>query len=139
MLNRAILIVLIAVVITACGASDSETISLEDIQATIANLPEGDSTSGEELFTQRIGSAPACSGCHQINEGRGVGPGLAGYADYAGDIVEGQDAFDYTYLSIAYPATHIVDTYANEMYTGYENALSDQEMADIIAYLLSLS
>ena len=139
MLNRAIMLMLIALILSACGANDSEPIISEDIQSALSALPEGDSASGEMLFAQRIGNAPACSGCHQISDDRGVGPGLAGYADHAGDVIEGQDAIEYTYLSIVSPAAHIVDGYANVMYDGYGKALDDQQMADIIAYLLSLS
>lgn len=146
MLKRLLMLIVCAVIVAACGSDDNSgtpiavaEVTEENIQAILADLPEGDAANGEELFDQRINSAPACTGCHQIDTIRRVGPGLAGYADRAATTVDGQDAAEYTYNAIVNPASYLVEGYPNVMHAGYGNDWNDQQIADIIAYLLSLS
>lgn len=105
--------------------------------ADVDSLPEGDAEQGAELFTQRINGAPACASCHMTNV-QDVGPSLAGYSQRAATSVEGLSAEGYTYNSILHPASHIVDGYSNLMYQQFGNKLTNQALADIMAYLLTL-
>jgi mono/diheme cytochrome c family protein len=119
-----------AFLLAACGSSTSG--------GTAEPLPPGDSARGEELFTQTISGAPACSTCHMLDGSTLVGPSLQGYASVAGTRVEGKSAEDYTHESILRPPAHIVSGFSNVMYNQYERHLSSQQTADLIAYLLTL-
>lgn len=117
-------------IIGAC-ASDPPKIALED-------LPQGDAERGAALFRESIKGAPSCSSCHQLNSARSTGPGFEGYAQRAGRRVEGESAATYTYYSIIRPARYVVSGYSNVMPSNYEEVLSEQQLADLIAYLLTL-
>jgi hypothetical protein len=67
-----------------------------------------------------------------------LGPGLQNYSQIAADRVADQTAREYTYHAIVNPSDYVVSSYSNLMYAQYEEALSDQELADLIAYLLTL-
>jgi hypothetical protein len=54
----------------------------------------------------------------------------------AGERVEGESAREYTFYAIAEPGRYIVEGYGNAMYNRYDENLSPQEIADLIAYLL---
>jgi mono/diheme cytochrome c family protein len=110
----------------------------EDVGFGVDDLPDGDATHGAALFTESINGAPKCSACHTLDEGRSTGPSLQDYAGEARDRVKGQNAETYTFTSILRPAKHIVQGYSNVMYEDYENKLSRQEIADLIAFLLTL-
>lgn len=104
----------------------------------VDELPDGDVERGEVVFSQNFDGAAACSVCHALSSADGGGPGLAGYGDYAGDVVSDESAEEYTYWAILRPARHLVSGYNNVMPDNYEEVLSDQQLADLIAYLLSL-
>jgi cytochrome c553 len=125
---RKIALILVLVSLAACSPSEGVDIS---------GLPEGNVTRGEALFQETINGSPACSTCHNINDVKLVGPSFAGYGTIAETRVEGQSAAEYTYQSIVRPADHIVDGYGNLMYTQYQSKLSEQEIADLMAYLLA--
>jgi cytochrome c2 len=129
-MKQAILVMVLLFILAACTASGSP-------EATEAPLPVGDAARGEELFNSNVGGAPACGTCHRLTDESLVGPGLLGYGERAGSEVEGQSAEEYTYQSIVRPAEHIVEGFNNVMYTEYQSKLSPQEIADLIAYLLS--
>jgi len=105
---------------------------------TAPGLPQGDAESGAVLFAESIKGAPSCASCHKLTEEAAAGPGFASYGNVAAARVDGQSAFDYTYFSIVQPARHIVPGYSNLMYGSYRSRLSQQQLADLIAYLLSL-
>jgi cytochrome c2 len=111
----------------------SNTDSLLDVSA----LPEGNVEQGAILFTQSIKGAPACSTCHMLTSEQLVGPGLVDYSERAATEVDGLSAEEYSYNSILHPANHIVSGYSNLMYAQYASKLTNQELADIIAYLLT--
>ena len=98
-----------------------------------------DAGSGEKLFNQSNNEAPACAACHTITgESSGIGNTLAGIAAAAGERVAGQSAEEYLYWSILRPGRHLVAGYSNIMYAGYEHSLEAADIADLIAYLLTL-
>jgi len=102
------------------------------------DLPQGDAVNGAALFTQSLNDAPPCSACHSLGDESSNGPGLGNYAERAAERVDNLSAGEYTLRSIVHPAAYIVNGYSNIMYSRYEEALSQQELADLIAYLLSL-
>lgn len=116
-------------ILAACNTSP-------DIDA--ASLPEGDVERGDSLFHQSINGTPACVSCHYIDTETLVGPGLEGIAEHAVSRVEGVSAEEYIVDSIVHPANYIVNGFGNLMYAGYSSKLSEQEIADLLAYLLTL-
>lgn len=111
----------------------------EEPETAFEDIPEGNATRGAQLFNQQFDSAASCSSCHAVsNDGRGAGPGLRAYRDRAGGRVDDEDAAEYTYWSILRPSRYVLRGYTNIMPDNYEEVLSEQDLADLIAYLLSL-
>ncbi len=122
--------VLCAVLLAGCGApSDSEQ----------TPLPPGDAARGAALFTQTLDGAPACSTCHLVTGSSvSVGPNLAGFGQVAGTRVPGQTAETYARRSITQPGAHVVSGFANAMFNQYARYLDLQDIADLVAYMLTL-
>ena len=59
-------------------------------------------------------------------------------AAVAATRVSGQSAEQYLYWSIVRPGQHLVAGYSNLMYAEYEDSLEAADIADLIAYLLTL-
>lgn len=128
--TRFTLIVLFVLIVAACTPTAPGL--------TPADLPTGDAAQGSALFNASINNTPTCVSCHALDGTRGRGPGLAGYADRAASAVRDQDAAAYTLASIIDPSAHLVSGFSNIMYREYAAALSPQQIADLIAYLLTL-
>jgi len=107
---------------------------------TYADLPEvGDPARGEAIYRDGAnGTVTPCTGCHVENSAGA--PALIGvnYAEVAQSRVEGQTAREYTFHAIVAPASYIVAGYGNAMPEYYGARLSAQDLADVIAYLLSV-
>lgn len=107
-----------------------------------------DAGNGERLFTSLINVGTAggvnadwsCNTCHDpTTDVRGVGPGFLTVGARAGTRVEGYPAELYIYNSIVHPNDYIVEEFVeNLMPTGYADALSEQDIYDIAAYLMTL-
>lgn len=110
----------------------------------------GDPERGRQLYLQQtIGAsgAPGCITCHSLEEGRVlVGPSHARVARRAAQVVSdgsyqgsGQTAADYLRESILDPDAYVVPGFdANLMYENYREALTDEQIDDLVAYLLTL-
>lgn len=101
----------------------------------------GDSAAGEALFAQTlIGNQPGCITCHSLEpDVTIIGPSVAGIGTVAGSRVSGQSAEDYLRQSITEPGAHIVEGFsAGLMPAGYASELSEQQLNDLTAYVLSL-
>lgn len=106
---------------------------------TFKDLPLGDPIRGAALFNQTLNGATPCANCHSLDGSIVVGPTLKGVAMIAGTRVAGLSAGEYLYQSIISPAAYIVSGYSDEMYGQYGRELSAQQIADLIAYLLTLT
>ena len=100
-------------------------------------LPVGDRDRGAALFSQSINGAPACSECHTLDGATLVGPSLLDYGQRATTRETGTDPLAYTHASIVRPGEHVVEGYNNAMYGQYQQHLSAQQIADLIAFLLA--
>lgn len=98
-------------------------------------VASGDPANGQ-LLTQKN----ACIGCHSLEKDvKLVGPSWYGVADRAATRVPGQSAEEYLYTSITLPNAYVVEGYQpGLMLQTYRQTLSDQDLADIIAFLLTL-
>lgn len=130
-MTRTFLAGLVLVVVLASCRRDDLPYSLDD-------LPDGDPGRGAVLFAEVIDGAPACSSCHAVEGRESSGPSLEKFGSMAGERVDGQSAEEYAFDSILRPAKHVVRGYSNVMYSDYGDRLSQQDTADLIAYLLSL-
>jgi nitric oxide reductase subunit C len=101
----------------------------------------GDAAAGQEVFNQSlVGTQPGCMTCHSLEAGVAlVGPSLANVGAEAGSRVSGQSAEAYLRQSILAPNEHVVDGYtAGIMPQGYGDELSEEQLNDLVAFLLSL-
>jgi hypothetical protein len=67
-----------------------------------------------------------------------VGPNLAGIAERASRRVEDMTPTEYMRQSILEPRRFVVPGYRNIMYPDYRKLLTEQNIQDLIAYLLTL-
>lgn len=128
-MRQTIIIIILALICAACGPTGSAS--------EPADLPTGDPTAGDTLFHQKIGGLPECSSCHSLDGTRGTGPSLQGFGEIAGTRRGGEDAVIYAMNSIVSPGQYVVPGFSNLMPSAYGQQLSRQQLADLIAYVLS--
>jgi cytochrome c553 len=104
---------------------------------------------GEELYNQVLieGVAPGCYTCHSTEAGVvRVGPSHAHIADRAEQIVQSPDytgqatsAAEFLRESILAPNVYVEQGFQpGVMYQEYGEVLSDQQVDDLVAYLMTL-
>lgn len=101
----------------------------------------GDVEHGAQLFAQGRDEVPPCLTCHRVVSGQvgfSIGPNLDGIGERAGTQVAGLSAEEYLRQSILEPERYIVFGYRDIMYPGYSAHLTEQNIQDLIAYLLML-
>jgi cytochrome c2 len=110
----------------------------------------GNAEAGKVLFEKGTGNEaiPLCSTCHNVvDDGTvKVGPLMGGIASRAKDRVKGEDAYTYIRTSIIAPNAYFVEeagkTYkagnASLMYQTYAKDLTEAQITDIVAYLMTL-
>jgi cytochrome c oxidase subunit 2 len=105
----------------------------EDLQERAAALlSSGDPASGDQLI-ERLG----CYACHRIGAENGIAPSFVGLAERAASAKPGLSAEAYILESILYPLVHVVEGFNAAMPQNYPETLSDQDLADLLAYLTS--
>lgn len=143
---RLVAVVALGFAMAACSSAsvqdERRALSTEIPPPTLPDVleatPAGDPERGAQLFTQSVGDMPSCSTCHALDDTRIVGPGMAGVAARAERRVEGVSAVEYLHNSIVEPGAYVVEGFPNVMPEVFEQTLSDAEIRDLIAYLLSL-
>lgn len=103
----------------------------------------GDAAHGDLIFHNGLNGAPACSNCHRTDVAGTSGPfalapGLLGISERAATRVEGETAPQYIEHSIRHPADYIVQGFRDSMYANFAQDYTDQAIADLVAYLMTL-
>ena len=105
----------------------------------------GDPTRGQQLFDGAVAMAseraPACATCHSTKPGidTGSGQSLANIGNRAGTAVPGQSAEEYLRTAITNPDAFLSGNYQEGiMYRDYAQALTTQQINDLVAYMLTL-
>ena len=116
----------------------SNTVAPADsgLPAAIASLlPNANPVHGGELALQN-----GCSACHSLDEGvKVVGPSWYNLGNHAATRVSGESAPLYLYNSIILPNHYVLEGFLpNLMPQTYADQLSEQDIADLITYLLTL-
>jgi cytochrome c553 len=127
---RLILLGLITCLLVACAAGGAAA---------------GDPANGKKLFDGDVAMAdtraPACATCHALDPGMDTGSGqsLSNIGNRAGASVAGQPAEEYLRVAIVDPDAFLSGGYQEGiMYRGYAQALTDQQISDLVAYMLTL-
>jgi cytochrome c2 len=133
-----VLVLGLTVVLAACGGGGSDTPAEPAASGMVGNAVRG-----QRLYEQTVigrASAPGCVTCHSMEPGVVVvGPSHAGVGARAGDYVADLSAEEYLKQSIIEPDAHIVDGFTpGVMYQNYGTELNEQEIADLVAYMLTL-
>lgn len=129
-----ILVVILVVSLAACGGESAPT-------GGEGEPAGGNADAGEALFAQSsVGTMPGCVTCHSLEAGVTlVGPSVANVGAEAGSRVSGQSAEEYLRQSIVEPNAYVVEGFGEGiMPSGYGDALTEQQLDDLVAYLFSL-
>lgn len=101
----------------------------------------GDPARGQEIFAHGVNGSPPCTSCHATTSSRSVfqlGPNLARLGERAGARVPGLSAEEYIHQSILDPTAFFVSGYRPIMPLNFADHFNEQDVADLIAYLLTL-
>jgi mono/diheme cytochrome c family protein len=125
---------ILMMVMAACGGGGEEA---------VAGGLIGDPIQGEELYKlATIGSAgaPGCVACHSLEPGVTLaGPSHAEIGTKAKSAVAGLSAAEYLRESIVDPDAAVIAGFpAGRMYRSYGSVLTEQEIADLVAFLMTL-
>lgn len=133
------IILMLIILLTGCRELNEIMESYESESPQLAMV--GDVERGKNLFKASIGDAPPCSTCHQVGQG-GFGPSLApnlkGIADRVSEHDTALTPQAYIRESIIDPLSYEVPGYRVSMYPDYAEHLSKQQIADLVAYLMSI-
>ncbi|MDM8532589.1 c-type cytochrome [Anaerolineales bacterium HSG25] len=113
------------------------------------DFPSGNANEGEKLFagpTVGANNSPGCVTCHSAESDVNViGPSQVGLATLAQEALDdpaykGQTTTVEGYLweTIVDPKAYLRSEYADVMYKGYTETLTEQEIADLVAYMMTL-
>jgi len=98
----------------------------------VALLEQGDATNGDALIEKH-----GCYACHRIGVENGIAPPFVGMAETAADRRPPLSGPAYILQSILYPMAYVVDDYDPAMPQNFSEVLTQQELADLLAYLTS--
>lgn len=139
-----VVVMTMALLVSACGGlADAASMAEEPMPDRARASRFGDIEAGRAIFhgEQKLPSVIPCSTCHFVKAHQGVrlGPNLAGISERAGERVEGQSDVEYLRDSIKYPDAYVVEDFPpGTMNQAYEDRLSEEQINNVIAYLLTL-
>jgi mono/diheme cytochrome c family protein len=132
----ALLVVFTAVLIFLFvnSGTGEESVGANDVPpATIMALLEAADPANGAALVEQLG----CVACHRLGAEHGIAPSFVGVGERAGQRHPPMSAAEYLYESVTNPMAFVVTGYNPAMPQDYRNRLSDRELGDIIAYLLS--
>lgn len=113
-----------AMILAACSTM-SEASATPTLDAT--------QQEGQAVFKLR------CAQCHALTPDTVViGPSLAGLATRAANRIEGYSAEEYIEISILWPKEYLVEGFTDTMPTNFGKDLTSDELAAVVAYLMTL-
>lgn len=95
-------------------------------------LAQADPANGGALLAQFD-----CAACHRAGAANGIAPAFTGIAARAAGRRPPLAAPAYLYESIAHPQAYVVEGYVGAMPQDFAVRLSERQLGDIIAYLLT--
>ena len=130
-----VLVFVYATLLAACGA-----------EAEIDPASIGDPGRGRAIFengTELVRTT--CTKCHSLDgtvpadprHPRRLAPSLLGVSARASDRAQQLGAVEYIRQSILDPSAYIVEGYEDDMDKGYKYGLSEEEVDDLVAFLLT--
>ena len=137
MMRKATVLLVLLLMLSLVVACGGDSAPAEEAGGETA----GDAAAGQQIFEQSMaGSLTGCAACHSVEPGVDlVGPSLANIGAEAGSRVSGTSAEAYMRQSIVEPNAYIVEGYGEGiMPAGYGDQLTEGELNDLVAYLLSL-
>lgn len=106
----------------------------------------GSASKGEALFQEVFETSQgpfSCFTCHNVDsELQKIGPGLLNVPEKAKTRIDGYSAAQYLYESILHPGDYLVEGFEQaplSMPDNYSTLLTDTQVYDLVAYLLTLS
>ncbi len=102
---------------------------MEVVEPLLANA---DPVRGGEILAQYD-----CAACHIAGAASNLAPAFDGLAERAAKARPPLSAAAYIYESIIYPQAHLAGDYSGVMPLNYATRLSDEDLGDMIAYLLT--
>jgi len=117
-----------------------------DSESAVDPMTIGDPERGREIFengTELISTS--CTKCHSLdgtvpvdpNHPRRLAPSLLGVSTRAEDRVLELSAVEYLRQSILDPGAYISEGFEDDMEKGYKYGLSETELDDLVAFLLT--
>ncbi len=136
-MRRITTLILITIALSGCTLDLRQFINLPQTPTNV--VLKGDAVHGEDIFLHGTGEAPPCTSCHTPGSSAfSLGPKLVGIGQHAGERIPGMSANEYLLQSIIDPAAYVVSGYRDIMYPQFGEKLSQQDLADLIAYLETL-
>lgn len=118
------------IVAKAVATAESST---DNYAATVAALLENADPANGAALVEFHG----CIACHRIGAANNIAPAFEGIAERAATRRPPLTAAAYLYEAITNPAAYVVEDYNLSMPQDYAQRLSEREIGDIIAYLLT--
>lgn len=125
------ILLILCLSLTGCTA-------LQAIVSGARTIPVADPARGEVIFREGVNGSPPCITCHALAPGGfALAPPIPGIAVRAAQRVAGLSAAAYLTQSVRDPDAYLVPGYRNLMYPGYADHFTDQDMRDLIAFMLA--
>ena len=138
MRRRALILVACGLVLAGCSGGKTVSPTPETVEGTLPKAPTvgpGSPAAGKQLF-----AAQGCGSCHTYTPAatKGtVGPNLDNLAADAKKA--GQPLDQYVHTSIVDPNAYVVSGFAKGVMPTTYSSLSDQQLADLVAFLTKKS